>query len=162
MSDISARGERWRLVRGRQDVQVWPFRSEDEAADFALDHGLLDWRASRVDDPEREHEPVCARCHERWPCEHVRLDGEAKRIIHAAANRCHRCGKQVGWYKITVPGGGDLGQDVVYHGRKGACRNLAMRELERLGHHDLIARVLRDEDRRARWREQIQEMKARA
>lgn len=153
--------ERWRLVRGQRDVQVWPFGSAAEAADFALDHGLLDWRPDRVDEPDEGHHQICGRCRETWPCEHVRLDRQAQRILSAAANTCRRCRKPIGWYKIAVPGGGDLGEDAVYHGKQGACRNLAVRELQRLGHADLLTKLLRDEATRAEWLTQARERKRR-
>lgn len=119
--------EVWVLQRGQRDPMVWPFETEGDAEDFMLDHGLLDWRSARMDNPERDHEPVCARCRETWPCRHVLLDDHAQRILAAAANRCHRCGKQIGWYKITFKGAGELGEDLHYHGKLGACFNEAKR-----------------------------------
>jgi hypothetical protein len=130
--------ERWILCRGRREPCVYPFRSEAEALDFALDHGMIDWRAERSDDPEKEHEEICARCREPWPCAHIRLDRETAWLLRVAKDACHRCGKSAGWH-VKVPGGGHIGEDVRYHARKGACRNMAMRELARLGHAELLA-----------------------
>ncbi len=119
--------EIWILKRGRTEPYVWPFASEDAADDFKLEHGLLDWRTERFDNPERKHEPVCARCNQRWPCKHVRIDRQVAAINAAASNRCHRCGKQIGWRKITFKAAGELGEDVFYHGKLGACFNEARR-----------------------------------
>lgn len=119
--------ERWILKRSRHDPLVYPFRSEAEAADFAVEHGMVDWRATRSDDPAKEHEAVCNRSREQWPCKHVRLDARAKSIIAAANNRCARCGKQIGWLKVTFRGAGVIGEDVSYHGKLGACFNEAKR-----------------------------------
>lgn len=57
---------------------------------------------------------------------------------------------------VEVPGGGDLGEDAIYHARKGACRTMARKELARLGYGDLLAEFdaeVRDSDvRNARSR----------
>lgn len=70
------------------------FLAGDEAA---LDHGMLDWRAERSDDPEKPHEEICGSCREPWPCTVVRLDWEARSIIAAAKGACRRCGKHASW-----------------------------------------------------------------
>jgi len=146
---MSDGNERWMLIRGRREPYVYPFASREDAETFALDHGLLDWRAQRHDDPDEDHQAVCARCRERWPCEHVRLDREARNIILRAQRTCARCDQLIGGTLICVRGGGELGEDVAYHGRKGACRNMARRELLRLGHHDAVARLDAEDEHRA-------------
>lgn len=98
---------------------------------LALDHGCLDWRVEKLAD-RPEHAPYCDRCREAWPCKHVRLDRKASAIIAEAANTCARCGKRVGWKEVRLKGGGTLGEDVKYHGRKGACRNEGLRRLRAL------------------------------
>lgn len=133
--------ERWILMRSPRDPLVYPFRTEAEAADFAVEHGMVDWHAERSDDPQAEHQAVCARCNEPWPCEHTQLDREAALILQAALTTCHRCGQNIGGMLIRVEGGGELGEDVSYHGRKGACRNMARRELERLGRTQHLAQL---------------------
>lgn len=150
--------ERWILRRGRRDPLVYPFASQEAAEDFALDHGMIDWRPERHDDPEKEHEAICARCNEVWPCQHVRLDYQATLILDAAKRRCARCGKGVTGYAIHIKGAGELGEDVVYHGRKGACRNLAYRELRRLGHVEQIERLDREDaahERQRAWHKAV-------
>lgn len=154
MSEPADTAERWILSRGRGEPHVYPFRSEADALDFALDHGMIDWRAERTDDPQEEHEAICHRCKEPWPCTHVRLDRQTAMILGAAKRTCHRCGKEIGGTLIRIEGGGPLGEDVAYHGRKGACRNMARRELARLGRHEDVARhddEDRERERRAAW-----------
>lgn len=119
--------ERWILGRGRGEPCVYPFASEQQALDFALDHGMTDWRAERSDDPSEEHRPICASCGEPWACHHVRVEGHANAVIRAAANRCAHCGKQIGWLRVRFRGVGPLGDDVSYHGKLGACFNAAKR-----------------------------------
>lgn len=131
---------KWCLIRGKDEPMIWPFREREDAEDWALDHGLIDYQPQEMAEAPQHHE-ICARCREPWPCEHERLDREAARILYAAKHICHRCEKRIGGMLITVEGGGDLGQDVNYHGRKGACRNTAMRELRRLGHTEQLERL---------------------
>jgi hypothetical protein len=119
--------EIWMLRRGQHDPQVWPFRSEELAEDFKAEHGLWDHKAVRVTQPEKEHEPVCARCREDWPCRHVRIDSKARAILAAERNRCGRCKKQIGWHRVVITGLGEFGEDVPFHGKLGACFNEARR-----------------------------------
>jgi hypothetical protein len=141
------------LRRGQRDPMVWPFETEDDADDFKLEHGLLDWRSERMDNPEQDHEPVCAHDRERWPCRYVRLEQEARGIIRAAENRCHRCGKQIGWYKVTFKGAGELGQDVHYHGKLGPCFNEARRRAAETQDEGALRDVARAEESREFGRE---------
>lgn len=131
---------------------IWPFRSREDAEEWALDHGCIDYRAEEMAEAP-EHEEICARCRELWPCEHVRLNREADRILWNAKHACARCRKPIGGMLIRVEGGGQLGEDVSYHGKKGACRNMAMRELGRLGHREQLAKLEeqhREQDQRNR------------
>lgn len=149
------RQERWILVRGDREPCVYPFDNQEAAQDFALDHGMLDWRAERNDDPKKPHEEICGSCREPWPCKVVRLDREASAIIWQAKHACQRCKKSAGWH-VKVPGGGDLGDDAIYHARKGPCRTMARKELARLGHDDLLAKfdaqIRENDERNARTR----------
>jgi hypothetical protein len=119
------------LSRGRREPVIWPFESQEMAEDWALEHGCLDWRAEPMTD-RPEHEAICGRCREPWPCEHVRLDRKAAAIIRASEEICARCGKRVGWKEVRIAGGGLLGEDIKFHGRKGACRNEGLRRLNAL------------------------------
>lgn len=134
--------DKFALRRGSGEPMIWPFASEEEAQDWALDHGCLDWDVERMAD-RPEHAPYCGRCSEAWPCEHVRLDRRAAVIIHASANACARCGKRVGWKEVRVKGGGSLGEDIKFHGRQGACRKEGLRRLEALGTDEARAELKR-------------------
>lgn len=152
---------KWALMRGNREPMIWPFRTQEDAEDWALEHGCLDWHTKEIAD-RPEHEAICGRCREPWPCEHVRLDRHAVSIIRANENRCARCGKQIGWMKITIKSAGDFGEDVRYHGRQGACKNEALRrlraldtdgaraELERIAKQDAYNRRLRELDKARR------------
>lgn len=137
--------ERWILVRGRTDPMVYPFDSAEAAQEFADEHGMIDWRAMRSDNPAKEHAPICACDREPWPCSHARLDRQAARIQGRALRTCARCGDEIGGSLIRVRGGGELGEDVSYHGRQGACRNMARRELGRLGLTDDLRRLVAED-----------------
>lgn len=161
MTDQPSDGlERWMLYRSKHEPYIYPFRSEQAAEAFRDEHpSLIDYKPLRNDNPAKKHEPYCARCNESWPCQHVRNERQADRIIAAAAHRCERCKHQVSGMVIRVPGGGELGEDVVYHGRKGACRNQGLRELARLGHTEELARLHNEADRNERARDSQRRMR---
>lgn len=149
----------WVLRRGPHEPMVWPFATEDQAGDFALDHGLLDWRVEPFDDPRKEHQPLCACCHEPWPCRHVRIEQHAHAIVHAAANRCARCRKQIGWYKVTFRAAGELGEDLHYHGKLGACFNEAKRLAAERQDEGALRDIARAEEGRE-WSRQMRRQRA--
>lgn len=143
---------KWMLKRGRNDPMIWPFDSREDAEEWALDHGCMDWRAELIADRD-EHESACGRCRTPWPCEHVRLDRQARQIILAAENACARCGKCVGWMEVRVKGGGLLGEDIKFHGRQGACRKEGIRRLKALDTDDARAELARIDQEAAYARE---------
>lgn len=160
--DMNGGPERWMLYRAKRDPFIYPFESEQDAEQFRDDHpSLIDYKPRRNDDPEREHEPYCGRCNEKWPCKHIRVENQAKMILHHEANACHRCHKQVSGMRILVKAAGEFGEDLLYHGRKGACRNQAIRDLTRLGHTDVLERLEQEAAAEVRFREQRQRVRER-
>jgi hypothetical protein len=79
------------------------------------------------------HKPICGECFEPWPCLAHRQYGDRLWKTRRAEEACHRCGKPVTGMKVSVGGGGLLGETVRYHGRQGACRRAGLAHLaERL------------------------------
>jgi hypothetical protein len=77
-----------------------------------------------------EHMPICGECFEPWPCLHQRQYADRLWKERRAREACHRCGRGVTGMSVNVPGGGLLGESVLYHGRQGACRKAGLKHLE--------------------------------
>lgn len=144
----------WVLYRAQDHPRVGNFASEQDAQGFADEYGLVDWRPLQVKHAVnlfdgQEHTQVCSACGEDWPCRVERVERKARAISREHDYRCGKCGRQVGWTAIRVPGGGLLGDDAVYCGRLGACRTFALKELLRLGHNDLHAKAEAEREQRS-------------
>jgi hypothetical protein len=139
---------RWLLVRDADSPRVWPFDSREAAVAWADEHGLIGYHAEPLKAHD-EHEAVCASCREPWPCHHEQLDREARKIIWRAEHTCARCNREIGGSRIKVPAAGELGEDLFFHGRQGACRNEAKRRLHAMESDAArreLERVLRDDE----------------
>jgi len=124
------------------------FKSEGDAERFASLH-LPDWVARPVGAREEGHRAVCGECGTKWPCQHERVEREASQILFETRHACHTCGKStIGSLSIKVPGAGDLGQDLKFHGRQGKCRNAAVKLLKDLGRTEEVDKLLAEEQRR--------------
>lgn len=124
------------------------FKSEGDAERFASLH-LSEWVARPVGKREEGHRAICAECGTNWPCQHERVESEASQILFRSRNACHTCGKSAAFcLTIEVPGAGDLGQDLKFHGRQGKCRNEAVKLLKELGRDEALERLLAEEQRR--------------
>lgn len=84
---------RFMLVRSSREPMIWPFQSAEEAGEWADEHGLVDYRA--VEMADAEHEAVCARCREPWPCEHEKIDREVQAFVVRLSRPCAHCGEEV-------------------------------------------------------------------
>lgn len=85
---------RFALVRGNREPMIWPFRAEEEALEWALDHGCLDWDVQELGD-QPEHAAHCGRCKEPWPCEHEQNDREARAFAMRLDRLCSHCGQEI-------------------------------------------------------------------
>lgn len=156
----------WVLYRSHEHPRVGNFDTEQDAQDWADEYGLVDWRPLHAQRAPidlfdgQKHEQVCSVCDEPWPCRVQKTEWKAQRLTQASRDACAKCGKGTSWVRITVPGGGLLGEDAVYCGKLGACRNAGLRELERLGLADHVERYERERRERSEDLKRRKAMKA--
>lgn len=124
------------------------FKEREDAERFA-DLNLPNWVARPVGERQEGHREICAECGTEWPCQHERVEREAKQILWESSHSCHTCRRSiVGALSIVVRNAGDLGQDLQFHGRQGKCRNAAVKLLTELGRDDELAKLKTEEQRR--------------
>lgn len=134
---------------------------EKEDAERFASLFLPEWEARPVGERAEGHRAVCADCAADWPCDHEKVEREAKAILHETRHRCHACHRSVmGCLRVDVKCAGGLGQDLAFHGRQGKCRNAAIKLLKDLGRDDDLKRLDEEVEMRRGWRERAKEQRA--